>query len=250
MTRRLFENLVVSAGGRRRGRGGFGLPASLGIHAALLGAAIVLPALGPVELVPEAGARPLPLPATVVRVAPPAVRDPIAVPSRGARRRGGPIAPVRDAPRPAPLDFSASRLPEPDDVLAPASGCEGPECSTGPGNLPPGFLPSDGAGGDDPGPRAVRATVDVAPPVKIRDVLPVYPELAKRAGVEGIVIIECTIDPRGRIAGARVLRGNPLLDASALDAVQQWLYRPTLLNGSPVSVVMTVTVRFTLEKPR
>jgi protein TonB len=45
-----------------------------------------------------------------------------------------------------------------------------------------------------------------------------------------------------------VLRGNPLLDAAALDAVQRWVYVPTLLNGSPVSVIMTVTVRFSIRR--
>jgi protein TonB len=59
-----------------------------------------------------------------------------------------------------------------------------------------------------------------------------------------VVIIECTIDPKGRIANARILRGHPLLDAAALDAVQRWVYTPSRLNGAPVSVVMTVTVNF------
>jgi protein TonB len=86
----------------------------------------------------------------------------------------------------------------------------------------------------------------VAPPVKVRNVEPVYPELARRAGVQGVVIIECTIDPKGRIANARVLRGHPLLDAAALDAVQKWVYTPSLLRGVPVSVIMTVTVTFTI----
>jgi protein TonB len=84
--------------------------------------------------------------------------------------------------------------------------------------------------------------------MKVHNVDPVYPELARRAGVEGVVIIECTIDPKGRIAGARVLRGHPLLDRAALEAVEQWAYRPTLLNGAPVSVVMSVTVNFRLAR--
>ena len=56
------------------------------------------------------------------------------------------------------------------------------------------------------------------------------------------------IDTDGRVAQAEVLRSVPLLDAAALDAVRQWTYRPTLLNGSPVAVVMTVTVQFTLQR--
>ena len=64
---------------------------------------------------------------------------------------------------------------------------------------------------------------------------------------QGIVVVECVIDREGRVASARVLRSIPLLDAAALAAVQQWLYRPTLLNGERVAVQMTVTVRFHLR---
>ena len=61
------------------------------------------------------------------------------------------------------------------------------------------------------------------------------------------MIIEATIGPDGKIADAHVVRSIPLLDAAALDAVRQWEYTPTLLNGVPVSVIMTVTVSFSLQ---
>jgi periplasmic protein TonB len=61
------------------------------------------------------------------------------------------------------------------------------------------------------------------------------------------VIIEATIGSDGRVQNARVLRSIPLLDDAALDAVKQWQYVPTLLNGVPVPVVMTVTVQFRLD---
>ena len=53
--------------------------------------------------------------------------------------------------------------------------------------------------------------------------------------------------PRGRVTDVKVLRGVPLLDQAAIDAVRQWVYTPTLLNGTPVAVVMTVTVNFKLN---
>jgi protein TonB len=87
----------------------------------------------------------------------------------------------------------------------------------------------------------------VKPPARTRDVSPVYPPIAQAARVQGIVIIEAIISPAGRVLDARVLRSIPLLDAAALDAVRQWEYTPTLLNGVPVSVVMTVTVNFQLR---
>ena len=76
---------------------------------------------------------------------------------------------------------------------------------------------------------------------------PVYPQIAQSARVQGIVIIEATIGPNGKVQNARVLRSIPLLDQAALDAVRQWEYTPTLLNGVPVPVIMTVTVNFTLQ---
>ena len=82
---------------------------------------------------------------------------------------------------------------------------------------------------------------------KIKDARPVYPPIAQSARVSGVVIIEATIGTDGRVKDAKVLRSIPLLDQAALDAVKQWQYSPTLLNGVPVSVIMTVTVNFTLQ---
>jgi protein TonB len=65
--------------------------------------------------------------------------------------------------------------------------------------------------------------------------------------VQGVVFIEATIGPKGNVVDARILRSIPLLDAAALDAVRQWEYQPVLLNGAPVSVIMTVTVSFSLQ---
>ena len=62
-----------------------------------------------------------------------------------------------------------------------------------------------------------------------------------------MVILEAIVGTDGSVKSAQVLRGHPLLDEAAVDAVQQWRYTPTLLNGVPVDVVMTVTVNFTLS---
>jgi len=93
----------------------------------------------------------------------------------------------------------------------------------------------------------VRLHSGIKPPAKIRDVSPVYPEIAQRARVEGIVILEAVIGVDGRVTEARVLRSIPLLDQPALDAVRQWTFTSALLNGVPVPVIMTVTVTFTLK---
>jgi protein TonB len=62
-----------------------------------------------------------------------------------------------------------------------------------------------------------------------------------------MVIIEATIGGDGKVIDAKVLRSVPMLDEAALDAVRQWEFTPTLLNGAPVPIVMTVTVNFKLQ---
>jgi len=96
-------------------------------------------------------------------------------------------------------------------------------------------------------PAARRVGGEIQEPKKLKNVSPVYPEEAKRARVQGVVILECTISPEGNVAEVRVLRGIPLLDQAAVDAVKQWVYTPTLLAGKPVPVIMTVTVNFKLS---
>jgi len=86
----------------------------------------------------------------------------------------------------------------------------------------------------------------VEPPVKIKDVKPVYPAVAKSARITGTVQVEATIGPDGKVVDTRVVRSVPMLDEAALDAVRQWEYRPSLQNGNPVPSVMTVNVNFVL----
>jgi protein TonB len=94
---------------------------------------------------------------------------------------------------------------------------------------------------------AIRVGGNVKQPAKTKHVPPVYPAIAQSANVQGVVIIEAVIAADGHVLEARILRSIPLLDQAALDAVRQWEFTPTLLNGSPVPVIMTVTVQFTLS---
>lgn len=93
----------------------------------------------------------------------------------------------------------------------------------------------------------VRLHSGIRAPRKIVDVAPVYPELARQVRQEGIVILEATIDVRGIVQSATVLRSVPFLDQAAIDAVRQWRFEPARLNDQPIPVIMTVTVRFTLR---
>ena len=78
---------------------------------------------------------------------------------------------------------------------------------------------------------------------------PVYPELAMMAKLQGIVVIEATVNERGRVVNASVLQGAPMLTEAALEAVKKWVYTPTLVNGVPTPIIMTVTVHFRLARP-
>jgi TonB family protein len=109
---------------------------------------------------------------------------------------------------------------------------------------PPGGSQTSSAVG---GQAAVRVGGNIKPPTKTKHVTPVYPPEAEAAKVTGVVIIEAMIDQQGRVSDARVLRSIPLLDQAAVEAVRQWEFEPTFLNGQAVPVVMTVTVNFSLQ---
>jgi TonB family protein len=94
----------------------------------------------------------------------------------------------------------------------------------------------------------LRAGGAIKPPQKVYGVNPVYPQEAKDAGVEGIVVIDTKIGAVGSVAEAWVVKSTaPILDAAALDAVRQWRYTPTMMNGVAVPIIVTVTVSFTLR---
>ena len=111
---------------------------------------------------------------------------------------------------------------------------------------------------EPPPPPAVTPKPSVHGPVPIGGVVaeanllhrvqPSYPELAKRARVQGVVEFRAIISKRGDIENLQVVRGHPLLVNAAKEAVLQWRYRPTLLNGQPVEVVTEILVNFTLAQ--
>jgi protein TonB len=104
-----------------------------------------------------------------------------------------------------------------------------------PAARPPAPLPPMRVGG------VVRA------PQKVHHVAPSYPPIAQAARISGIVIVEALIAEDGSVRDVKVLKSVPLLDAAATEAVRQWRFTPTLLNGMPVQVIMSVTVSFTLN---
>ena len=117
-----------------------------------------------------------------------------------------------------------------------------------PGDVIGGWV---GGLGGTPAPKEPEPTIYVVRgklerPEKLVHIDPVYPAIATATRVEGLVILEATIDGEGNVGKLRVLRSIPLLDAAAVDAVKRWKYEPTVIGGTPVSVLMTVTVKFAL----
>jgi TonB family protein len=106
-------------------------------------------------------------------------------------------------------------------------------------SLPPNFGAAAGA---------VRIGGRVRPPTKTKNVPPVYPQAAQLEGVAGMVVLEVIIGVDGKVRDGRVMRSVAFLDDAAIEAVRQWEYTPTELDGKLVPVVMTVTVSFNLDK--
>ena len=249
----LFQDLVVSAPPAGRfGRRAALLPLSIAAHGAALAIALLVPVMRSGELPTPTGPtvswEPAPVapPPGPVATPPPAPRVRSEAPSRDSRPTA-PTDPVLPAPAPGPT----LSMIEPDGLTDEGRppcvfNCEDSQ-PEGTGDGPRGAPSADGFP-DGNGTATVRPGGDIKAPVRTVYVAPVYPEIARSARVSGIVVLECTIGPSGHVSDVRVLTGHPLLNPAAVEAVRQWRYTATRLNNVPVAVLMTVTVRFTVNK--
>jgi protein TonB len=88
----------------------------------------------------------------------------------------------------------------------------------------------------------------ISKPEVVNKVNPVYTEAARRARIQGVVIVEAIIDKQGNVTNVRVLKALPMgLDQAAVDAVKKWRFKPATLNGRPVNVYFVLTVNFQLQ---
>jgi TonB family protein len=111
------------------------------------------------------------------------------------------------------------------------------------------YIPEEGAGEPPyviPAEGPVRAIGEIKPPRLIKQVDPKYPDVARQARVDGVVILEVETDVSGRVKNMKILRSIPLLDLAAIDAVRKWVYEPFMIDGKPRGVIFTATVRFLL----
>lgn len=245
--RELFGDVVVGPPSARSRRSSVALASGLAHMVAVLALLIV----------PLVATDALPHPNTVIQYFAPPDVTPIVLPP--------PFAPARvERLTPAPTVVEPTATPQTPESVAPLVAPTGIADETGPEGggsrgggtsdiAPPGFVPGAGSGvgvvTEPPAPpqAPVRLHAGITAPQKIADVRPVYPAIAQQVRVQGVVIIEATIDTQGNVIAARVLKSVPLLDQAALDAVRRWKFTPALLSGVPVPVIMTVTVNFQLQ---
>jgi TonB family protein len=94
----------------------------------------------------------------------------------------------------------------------------------------------------------IRVGGDVKPPVKTFAPSPQYTEIARKARITGVVIVEAIIDKQGNVTNVKVLKGLPMgLDQAAVEAVKRWKFEPATLNGKPVAVIYNLTINFQLQ---
>jgi protein TonB len=242
----MFETTLTASRPRRDGACRLAaLPAAVAAHALVLGAVAVgqLWAVDPVRDV-------VLVPPLVVHLPP--------LPGGGdgnpARRNAGRAAPTRIRqnqvvqPGGVPEEVPKAANPEPSFGVAPVPGTEG--LGEGPGTGPG---TGDGPGGTGvdavvPPEATMRVSGAVQAPVAISRSAPRYPEVARKARVQGTVLVEAIIDPAGNVVDARVLSDIGMgCGQAALDAIRSWKYEPATLNGRPVRVYLTVTVSFRLN---
>jgi protein TonB len=285
MARRLFDNLLESGiAGRRTKKRAVSLPVSIGIHVTVLTAVILIPillsgrdlpepALGAVSafFVEPAPPPPPPPPPPPAAAKPKAATQPKVEQPKPVQveqpKFTAPIETPKQVVKQELADFGVAGGVDEGVTGGVVGGTVGGVEGGTVGGVHGGTLggtPGGGQGGigDAPPPPApppppppkaappkgpVRVGGKISEPRKTRNVPPLYPDMAKRARVQGTVILEATISPQGRVSDVKVLRGVPLLDDAAMNAVRQWTYTPTMLNGTPVPVIMTVTVNFKLD---
>jgi protein TonB len=242
----LFQSLVVTEPEKHAGRTGATLTISILLHSTLILAIAVLPllfydALPSQEALKAFFVSPL-------EVAPPPPPPP--PPPAGARTvvKAAPKIDIQPQGFVAPIEVPNEIRPEESMDLGVEGGVAGGVEGGVPGGVVGGVVGGLPSEAPPPPAKVVRIGGQIAQPKLIRQVKPVYPDLAVQSRVSALVILEAEVDTRGHVKAVKVLRGHPLFDDSALEAVKQWRYQPLLLNGEPTGFILTVTVNFNLQQ--
>ena len=242
MEQRLFEDLIDSDVASHKTNQAKVMPVAVVLHGLAAAAIIIVPILQS-GILPESSI-------SVFFAEPMSAPAPPPPPPPAARARAQPSAPtpvLQQSAFVAPVDIPQEIMPAEDLDLGFDDGVAGGVEGGVPGGVIGGVVGGLPDAPPPPAQAAIRIGGQIKPPTKLKNVDPTYPDIAKQARVQGVVILECTISPQGKVTDVKLLRGIPLLNESATNAVRQWVYTPTLLNGVPVPVIMTVTVNFKLS---
>jgi periplasmic protein TonB len=241
----MFEDSTFDSTGLQHGQRGRWLLLALGLNLAVVTSMVTIPLIWPQALPANWNVRELtvPAPGRMVEVHQPAAQT-ASVSPRAAVFQQISLAVPRTPPRNIDMSPGPPNVNPIDTTLGPDAIGTGTVGSLG---TPVVF--------DPPKPVVVvakparfKVSGGVTDGLLIWRVAPVYPVIAKTAGISGTVVLTAHISKEGRIEELRVLSGNQMLTAAAIAAVQQWKYRPYLLNGDPVAVETTVNVVFSLGR--
>ncbi len=244
---RVFESLLDSSSTPVRRAAP--LLVSFAAHAALVTAAVVIPVVL-YDALPDPGQAVHVFFVTPSLAPPPPPPPP--PPAAGVR--------VARTPAAAPTVANAPSFVAPLDVKPLVPDSDGLDLSGVEGGVPGGVeggVPGGVVGGvigglplePPPAPRkAVRVGGALVAPKLVHRVAPVYPELAALTRIHGVVILEATVDENGRVEDVTIVRGQPVLQEAAVEAVKQWRYQPLLLNGEATPFILTVTLNFNLNQ--
>jgi periplasmic protein TonB len=236
----MFSELVVSGKHAPGARKPWSVVVSAVVQALLIGVLILIP-LVYTEALPKAM-----LSTFVVAPAPPPPPPP---PAAAVKVQHVKLAQVIKSPTVAPTVIPKKIEVEKDQASAPEVSAQGDGIPGGTGDVLGGVAGNGPAMPPPPKPQTpqrIRLGGQVEAAKLVNKVPPNYPELAKSAHVSGTVVLHAVISKDGGIEQLQLVSGPPLLAKAAMDAVTQWRYRPTVLNGQPVEVDTTIDVVFSM----
>jgi periplasmic protein TonB len=243
----MFEEMVVSSPRGKKTNKGWTVILSGVVQATLLAVLILIPLIY-TEALPKASL------ATLL-IAPPPPPPPPPPPAATPIVKVKPQVHLMDAgklmqPKTIPHDIKIIKEEAAPDVSGMAGGVPGGVAGGSMGGVIGGVI--GGMGGAPPPPKPTASRIrqggSVQAALLVNKVQPVYPPLARQTRIAGTVRLHAIISKSGSVESLEVLSGHPLLVRAAMDAVQQWKYKPTLLNGEPVEVDTTIDVIFSLNQ--
>jgi periplasmic protein TonB len=243
----MFEDMVVSGASGIKTNKPWTVALSMIFQVLFLGILILIPLIY-TEALPKA------MLATMI-VAPPPPPPPPPPPAATQIVHVKPQVHLMDAgklvaPKVIPKDVKIIKEDAPDMSAGMAGGVPGGVAGGSMGGVIGGVI--GGMGGAPPPPKPTASRIrqggSVQAALLVNKVQPVYPPLARQTRISGTVRLHAIISKTGSVESLEVLSGHPLLVRAAMDAVQQWRYKPTLLNGEPVEVDTTIDVIFSLNQ--